>query len=122
MRATILFISANPRGTSRLDLDEEFRAIADEKARATLREAFDLRAAPAARVEDFRRSFVEHRPWVVHFSGHGGFVGEAGSGSGGAGGRRDLVPDEGGGEESGGGAAGGRGELVVRDDAGRAVP
>lgn len=96
MHATILFLSANPSGTVSLDLDEEYRAIDDERARAVLRDQLDLRPKSAARVEDFRRGMAEHDPVVVHFSGHGArTVGKVPArGPGGFSGVRDMTDAE----------------------------
>src|SRR4051812_33037105 len=92
MPAVILFFSAKPSGTGQIDLGEEYRAIDDERSRARFREAFDLRAAPAARIEDFRRRIEEREPKVVHFGGHGGFGSSRWSAGGGG---RDLLGPEG---------------------------
>src|SRR5262245_34118473 len=69
MPATILFLSANPPDTVRLELDEEQRAIFEEKRRVP--NAFELVAIPSARVGDLPRGLQEHRPEIVHFGGHG---------------------------------------------------
>jgi hypothetical protein len=58
MPATILFLSANPADTSRLELDEEVRAVQEERDRARLREAFELRPVLAARIDDVRRKLA----------------------------------------------------------------
>jgi len=114
MPATILFISANPSDTSELELGEEYRAIADEKARARLRDAFDLRPMLAARVEDFRRGMTEHGPAVVHFSGHAERAGGTAAPHG-----RELTPAP---WPAGDPHDPSPGELVVMNDVGRAVP
>jgi hypothetical protein len=107
MPATILFFSANPSDTSPLELDEECRAIVDEKDRARLRDAFDVRPVLAARIDDLRRKLAEHAPAVVHFGGHG----ERASGEGR---RGSLGPT--------GSPRVGRGELLLEDEAGSAAP
>jgi tetratricopeptide (TPR) repeat protein len=67
----ILFISANPSGMQNLSLDEEFRGVTEKIRAAGHRDAFELRCAPAARVDDVFIHLNEYRPHIVHFSGHG---------------------------------------------------
>jgi WD40 repeat protein len=114
MVITVLFLSANPFDTARLELGNEYAAIADEKARARLRDAFRLQAVPAAKIEDFRRCFEEHRPVVVHFGGHGR-RGVGACGARPAEGMRDVVIEEGSDAHRGGG------ELLVHGEGGRAA-
>src|SRR5689334_21090825 len=109
MRAVLLFLSANPSGTAKLDLDEEYRAIDHEKTVARLRDAFDLRAVLAATIGDVRRKMAELRPAVVHFGGHG-VVAEG-------------VPDGRGGFVSAAKTVRAvRGELALKGEDGRAAP
>jgi hypothetical protein len=110
--ATILFLSANPSGTTALELDEEVRAVDDERVRAPLRDAFDLRPALAARIDDVRRKLAEHRPAVVHFASHARASAITPAGAPG----RDLLPAD---DPT---PALVRGELVLLDEAGRAAP
>lgn len=69
MSTTLLFVSSNPSDTSRLDVDEEYRAIDEENARQ--HRSLDLRPMLAARVEDLRKGILDHSPAIVHFAGHG---------------------------------------------------
>ncbi len=72
----VLFLAANPLGTSKLALDEEMRLI-DEKVYASeLRDQLELVAAWAARPDDLLQALNRYRPQVVHFSGHGTSTGE----------------------------------------------
>ena len=72
----MLFLAANPLGTSKLALDEEMRLI-DEKVYASeLRDQIELVAAWAARPDDLLQSLNRYRPQIVHFSGHGTPTGE----------------------------------------------
>src|SRR5438874_11589131 len=64
--ATILFISAMPSDEAQIDSSGEFRAI-DEAVRGH----FKLVAKLAARPEDLVFALAEHKPQVLHFSGHG---------------------------------------------------
>jgi WD40 repeat protein len=77
MPATILFLSANPSDTRPLGVDDEAREI----QRIFRRDArFEVKLAPAARVDDFQTWLLERpRPRVVHFSGHGARGGAAGT-------------------------------------------
>jgi hypothetical protein len=86
MKATVLFVSANPTNTSKLDLDVEYKAIDHERARALHRDAFLLVPVLAAAIDDLRHKLIEHCPAVVHFGGHGVAV------AGGIQGERDLIP------------------------------
>ncbi len=54
MRPILLFFSANPPGTNRIEVDDEYRAIDDEWRRSRLREALDPRCEPAVTVEAAR--------------------------------------------------------------------
>ncbi len=72
----ILFLSANPRDTQRIRLDEELRKIKDELALSENRKHFDLENEPAVKVPTITRAMQMHNPEIVHFSGHGD--GEAG--------------------------------------------
>ncbi|HEX7941821.1 MAG TPA: CHAT domain-containing protein, partial [Gemmatimonadaceae bacterium] len=94
MRATstrkhvILFLAANPRGTTQLALDREARAIHLELTRSGHRERFDFVTRWAAEPLDLLRELTELKPTVVHFSGHGGGRGSEAPGPAGA---RDVV-------------------------------
>jgi hypothetical protein len=67
----ILILSANPKDTNKLRLDEEVREIQAALKRANNRSEFELVTQLAVRVEDLRRALFDHEPNIVHFSGHG---------------------------------------------------
>jgi CHAT domain len=67
----ILFISANPMETARLQVDKEQREIDHELRLSRARDRFDLIVADAARPDDLQQAMLDHEPQVVHFSGHG---------------------------------------------------
>lgn len=67
----ILILSANPKDTSRLRLDQEVREIQAALKRAKNREQFEIVTSWAIRVEDLRRALLECQPAIVHFCGHG---------------------------------------------------
>ncbi|NJN91168.1 MAG: CHAT domain-containing protein [Leptolyngbyaceae cyanobacterium SL_5_14] len=73
---TILFLAANPKGTSLLRLDQEVRDITEGLQRAQHREYFQLKQRWAVRPRDVQRALLEVNPQIVHFSGHG--MGEEG--------------------------------------------
>ncbi|BAY12101.1 AAA-like domain-containing protein [Calothrix sp. NIES-2098] len=67
----ILILSANPKNTARLRLDEEVREIQAGLERAKIREQFEMITKWAVRPEDLRRALLDYQPEIVHFSGHG---------------------------------------------------
>jgi hypothetical protein len=67
----ILYVSANPHGTSPLQLNVEYREI-DEKIRASrYRDALKLIPVLEARWSDIIGALLREQPQIVHFSGHG---------------------------------------------------
>jgi hypothetical protein len=72
----ILFLTANPTGTTALRLGEEAREIENGLRRSSLRDTFEFRSRWAVPPRDIRRAFLDYEPDIVHFSGHG--VGEQG--------------------------------------------
>lgn len=67
----ILILSANPKDTYKLRLDEEVREIQAGLERAKRREQFEIITRWAVRPDDWRRALLDHEPQIVHFSGHG---------------------------------------------------
>ncbi|MBE9211691.1 AAA-like domain-containing protein [Plectonema cf. radiosum LEGE 06105] len=67
----ILLLSANPRGTGLLRLDEEKREIKEGLKRAKKREQYSIDSAEAVRYRDIHRAILEYEPQVIHFCGHG---------------------------------------------------
>lgn len=67
----ILILSANPKKTSPLRLDEEMREIKEGLKRSASRDLFSIESAEAVRYRDLRRAILDHKPNIVHFSGHG---------------------------------------------------
>ncbi|MCT7964068.1 CHAT domain-containing protein [Laspinema sp. D1] len=67
----ILILSARPKQTISLRLDEEVREIKEGLKRAQSRDLFSIESAEATRYKDIRRSILDHAPTIVHFSGHG---------------------------------------------------
>lgn len=67
----ILFLAANPMQTTRLDLEEEIRAIEIELQAVKFRDQIVMTPCHAVRPDDLVRYVREYSPNVIHFSGHG---------------------------------------------------
>jgi hypothetical protein len=67
----ILIVSANPKDTDKLLLDEEVREIQAALKRANNRSFFEVITCWAVRIEDLHRTLLDHQTTIVHFSGHG---------------------------------------------------
>jgi len=67
----ILILSANPTNTNKLRLDEEVREIEAGLERSISRDQFQIISKWAVRPNDLRRALLDHKPEIVHFSGHG---------------------------------------------------
>ena len=66
-----LFLAANPQKTVRLALDEEIRSVEQVMRASQYRDTIELKSAHAVRSTDLLQLLNEHRPDIVHFSGHG---------------------------------------------------
>lgn len=71
MKIKVLFVAANPFGTEPLALDEEIRSITQKIRAAEHRDAIEVKQIWATRPDDLLQALLEHKPHVVHFSGHG---------------------------------------------------
>jgi hypothetical protein len=69
MPQTILILAANPRQD--LKLGREIRDLQKVVKRSGQRDQFEVEIALAVRPEDLQELFLEYKPWVVHFCGHG---------------------------------------------------
>ena len=67
----ILILSANPKNTSNLRLDEEVREIKNTLQLSPNRDEFQIITESAVQVDDLTRFLSNHQPTIVHFSGHG---------------------------------------------------
>ncbi|MBX9791316.1 MAG: CHAT domain-containing protein [Pirellulales bacterium] len=67
----ILFLSANPAHLGRLRVDEEVREIEAKIRASDHRDSLQFITKWAARPDDLLQSLNEHKPQIVHFSGHG---------------------------------------------------
>ena len=68
----IVFLASNPTDTGRVRLDKEAREVEESLKRSKERNRFELILRFAVKVDDLRRSLLEHSPQIVHFAGHGG--------------------------------------------------
>lgn len=70
-KCKLLFFAANPCRTTQLALDEECREI-DQKIHASAgRDSLEPIVKWAVRPDDLLQYLNQHRPHIVHFSGHG---------------------------------------------------
>lgn len=67
----VLFLAANPKGTSPLRLDQELRDIGEELRRSNQGDKFTLEQRWAVRPRDIQQAMLDVGPQIVHFSGHG---------------------------------------------------
>ena len=67
----ILFLAANPQGTSQLRLDEEAKQIRKGLERSQGRSKFVIETRWAVDANELRRALLDVEPHIVHFSGHG---------------------------------------------------
>lgn len=67
----VLFLSANPEGTTHLKLDEEVREIKTKIRAAEYRDSVELVTEWAVRPDDLLQYLNQYKPDIVHFSGHG---------------------------------------------------
>jgi len=67
----ILFLAANPKGTSPLRLDQEAREIETELRRSHQDSSFLMEQRWAVRPRDIQQAMLDIGPHIVHFSGHG---------------------------------------------------
>ena len=67
----ILILSANPKNTTNLRLEEEVREIKNTLQISPHRNEFEIITESAVQVDDLTRFLSHHQPSIVHFSGHG---------------------------------------------------
>ena len=71
-RSTILFLAANPINGYKLKLDEECRTIENNIVAGIHRDRLRFCSRWAVRANDVLLGFLQHKPAILHFSGHGG--------------------------------------------------
>ena len=68
----VLYLLANPASQESLRTDAEFRLVQDEVRGSKHRAKIELIISPAADTKSILNGINDHRPQIVHFSGHGG--------------------------------------------------
>ena len=68
---TILFLSANPENTDKLDLNRECNEINNEIRFAAGKDLFKIEQYHDISISEIRKQLLNYRPQIVHFSGHG---------------------------------------------------
>jgi hypothetical protein len=68
---TILILLSNPKDSVQLRLGEEIREIKAALKQSKNRDQFKIVSESAVRVQELRRTLLEDKPIIVHFSGHG---------------------------------------------------
>lgn len=66
----VLFLAASPK-VSPLALDQEIREITTKIRAAEHRDSLEVISRWAVRPDDMQQALLEHRPHILHFSGHG---------------------------------------------------
>ncbi|MEG3917759.1 AAA-like domain-containing protein [Microcoleus sp. T3_A4] len=75
-KKTILFLAANPKNTTPVDLQKEAKEIAEGLQRSKKADKFQLEQQWAVTPREMQRAILDYKPEIVHFSGHG--AGEGG--------------------------------------------
>ena len=70
-KVKVLFLASDPFKQNALALDDEIRAITAKLRSADYRDSVELVSSFAVQPNDLQALLLEHRPHVVHFSGHG---------------------------------------------------
>ena len=70
-RVRVLVVTANPLGSSPLQLDREVKIIDEALRRSRKRNNFEVEYRLAATPSELRRALLDVEPHVLHFSGHG---------------------------------------------------
>ncbi|MCI5120364.1 MAG: CHAT domain-containing protein [Candidatus Electrothrix sp. AUS4] len=75
-QTVILLLTASPDDAAYLQVGREIKQIEQGLRLGSLRDNFIFKSSHATTVPDLRRAIQQHKPQIVHFSGHGD--GEAG--------------------------------------------
>lgn len=70
-KKTILFLAANPKNTTHVDLQKEAKDIAEGLQRSKKGGHFQLEQQWAVTPREMQRAVLDYKPEIVHFSGHG---------------------------------------------------
>ena len=71
-KTKVLILTANPTNTAPLRLSDEVREIKASWERSPQRDRFEIIVEEAIHSQDLRRTVLNHKPQILHFSGHGG--------------------------------------------------
>ncbi|MCP4695296.1 MAG: SUMF1/EgtB/PvdO family nonheme iron enzyme [Gammaproteobacteria bacterium] len=71
MSRKILVLSANPKGTGALQIQDELKHIKDRIERSGQAGEFDVQIETSVALADLQQFMLRHKPAIVHFSGHG---------------------------------------------------
>ena len=70
-KITVLFCGTDTKDGKRLELDEEIRLITSQIRASKHRDSVELKSVWALRTPELFQAMNEHKPHIVHFSGHG---------------------------------------------------
>jgi hypothetical protein len=70
-RLNVLYLTANPDETHSLRVDAEVRQVQSAIRGSVYRDSINLEYRPAADMNSLIEGLNDHRPRIVHFSGHG---------------------------------------------------
>jgi hypothetical protein len=70
-KLNVLYLTANPTKKNALRVEVEVRQVQEAVKSAKLRDNIDLHYSPAADLNSIINGLNDHRPRIVHFSGHG---------------------------------------------------
>jgi hypothetical protein len=76
-KVDVLYLMANPIRRHALRIDAEVSKVSEEIRRSLFRDNIELHQSPAANLDAIIRGLNDHRPRIVHFSGHGSVDGIA---------------------------------------------
>lgn len=98
-RVRVLILAANPSATGRLEIDHEVHRIEQELRASTHGASFQVISRWAVEPGDLQQALLDVQPSILHFSGHGAMrEGERREGAAPV--RRDLILDDGEGNEA----------------------
>lgn len=70
-RSNLLMMTANPKDTAALELNDEIDVVEESLAKAPERQSFFFKPILNTRKERLLELLLRHKPQIVHFSGHG---------------------------------------------------
>ncbi|MCP4155144.1 MAG: CHAT domain-containing protein [bacterium] len=67
----ILFLSAGPKNSNRLETSKEIKKIREKLQLSKERDRFEIHTRTAVGPEDFTQALLDIKPAILHFAGHG---------------------------------------------------